>query len=122
MGWGGIDEQSSVLPSTLIPGLCIGVTGDIDHCYSRHKMNGTEKEMQHQDREKQVRLLAYLFLIQAEFILVIQVKDVLKCIIMTMPFGNSTRISSVSFFKEPEGFVHTVSLILRASPKLDGKA
>lgn len=85
-------------------------------------MNGSNQEMQHQNREKQIRLLAYLFLIQAEFILVIQVKDVLKCIIMTMPFGNSARSSSVSLSKEPEGFVHTVSLILRASLKLDGKA
>lgn len=59
--------------------------------------------MQHQNQEKQIRLLAYLFLIQAEFILVRQVKNVLKCIIMTMPFGSSTRISSVSFFKRAWG-------------------
>lgn len=32
-----------------------------------------------------------------------QVKNVLKCIIMTMPLGNSPRISSVSFFKRARG-------------------
>lgn len=81
-----------IFPNSLTLSLCIGVKGNTDYWYSQYKMKGSKEELQDQNQEKQIRLLAYLFLIQAEFILVRQVKNVLKCIIMTMPFGSSTRI------------------------------
>lgn len=89
----------TVLHNFLTLGLGLGVQGNVAHCCSQCKTNGSKREMQHQKKKKQIRLLAYLFSIQAEFILVIEVKNVLKCIVMTMPLGNSTGISSVSSFK-----------------------
>lgn len=89
----------TVLPHSFTLGLCRGVKGNTDHCHSQRKDEWKQKGLAASGQGEANQAIGVFILIQAEFILAIQVKNVLKCIIMTMPLGNSTKISSISSFK-----------------------